>query len=129
MRGKQPPLFLPEKTPKISPLPLGNITPGGYIVVERRRIEKTMKEQRRYEVEMHKRVEQALEKLPKQTQVSFIRLAEELKTNPRPRRKGFYPIEKDKHRGRLGRKHRVHWMIDDEKRTVTIVRVGAREGM
>ena len=88
-----------------------------------------MKEQRRYEVGMHKRIERALEKLPKQIQISFIKLAEELEANPRPRRKGFYPMEKNRHRGRIGRKHRVHWTIDDEKRIVTIVRVGSREGM
>ena len=63
------------------------------------------------------------------SEIKFFKLAEELATNPRPGRKGFYPLEKNLHRGRIGRKHRIHWMIDDDKRTVTIIRVGSREGM
>ena len=88
-----------------------------------------MTEQGRYEIKMHKEVAKAYKKLPQHVQVTFDNLAEELTTNPRPRRKGFYPIDKNLHRGRLGRKHRIHWMIDDVKRTTTIIRVGTREGM
>ncbi|MDA2915530.1 type II toxin-antitoxin system RelE/ParE family toxin [Nitrospinae bacterium AH_259_B05_G02_I21] len=82
-----------------------------------------------YSVAFTKRADKQAGGLPQDVQTRLDKLVERLQTEPRPKMKGFRQLGKNEYRGRLGRRHRVEWMVDDEKRHVTIVAVGTKERM
>ncbi len=88
-----------------------------------------MSEPKRYSILFTKRADKQATGLPQDVQVRLDKLVERLEGEPRPKMKGFRQIRKNEYRGRLGRRHRAEWMVDDEKRTVTIVAVGTKERM
>jgi mRNA-degrading endonuclease RelE of RelBE toxin-antitoxin system len=80
-----------------------------------------------YSVAFTKRADKQAGGLPQDVQVRLDKLVERLQTEPRPKMKGFRQLRKNEYRGRLGRRHRIEWMVDDEKRNVTIKHIGPRE--
>ncbi len=81
-----------------------------------------------YRVEIEKRVEKNLGRLPKTIRFRIRKAIGSLGMNPRPR--GWKKIKKedDIYRIWVGRSYRVFYKIDDEKRIVTITDASTREG-
>ena len=77
-----------------------------------------------YEVELRRRAQRALDKLPKTDFEAVVEAVKELAQTPRPR-----GIEKVKTAGlwriRQG-DYRIIYSIDDNQRLVTVVRIGHR---
>ncbi len=86
-----------------------------------------MSDPKRYSILFTKRADKQATGLPQDVQVRLDKLVERLEGEPRPKMKGFRQLRKNEYRGRLGRRHRIEWMVDDEKRNVTIKHIGPRE--
>ena len=80
-----------------------------------------------YRVEIEKRVEKDLGRLPKTIRLRIRKTMRDLGANPRP--KGWKKLEDDACRIRVGRRYRIVYEIDDKQKKVLVTKVGTREGI
>ncbi len=80
-----------------------------------------------YRVEIEKRVEKNLGRLPKTIRFRIRKAIRSLGMNPRPR--GWKKLEDDACRIRVGRRYRIVYEIDDKQKKVLVTKVGTREGI
>ncbi len=83
-------------------------------------------EEKKYEVIVKKKTSKLIRKFPKEIRERVDEAIEALADDPRP--KGRREIKPGTWRIRIGRRYRVIYKIDDEKRTVTVTKAATREG-
>ncbi|MDA2916540.1 type II toxin-antitoxin system RelE/ParE family toxin [Nitrospinae bacterium AH_259_B05_G02_I21] len=81
---------------------------------------------KRYEVGVSREVVKALRRFPKEARGGIQKAIEDLAGSPRPR--GCKKLDEDIYRIRVGRDYRVIYAINDEEKTVSILKASTREG-
>lgn len=83
-----------------------------------------------YQVTWTRRADRRFSRLPQDIRQRVLEAAKALGKDPRPR--GVQPLRGEMEglfRIRVGRSYRVVYEVDDDRRVVTIVNVGSREGI
>ncbi|VAX37883.1 mRNA interferase RelE [hydrothermal vent metagenome] len=78
-----------------------------------------------YTVELTRKADKQLQKLPEETQRRIVRALEELEDDPRPHGSAKLKGEENLYRIRMG-DYRIIYSIEDNKLIVIVVRVGHR---